>query len=221
MKRGVKTLLTGIGLGLPGLLGFFTFPIALVIPVALMADTDETRFLGPGSVEIDIEKPGTYTLDSDNITVFEGRSYNLPPALPDGLEIRILDSEGRELMLNGQPQENLSTTGTSSDAQPVSSMSIGHVEVDQPGRFTIDVRGNAQPRVFSLERSMGKEFLGWMAIAFVIPAVTSLVGVILAIWGLVKLFSNPRVEPAAPPPLLTHKDGFHPWVEGRRHGRHL
>lgn len=191
MKRGLGTIITGVVLFVAGA---FVVPAAIVIPL-ILNQTKAKQFLVPGSVEISAETPGRYYLWNDFLTVFNGRTYQSPEELPGGLEITITDGGGSRLTF-------VSDGSTSSSNGSSSKRSIGYVEVTTPGNLTVAVSGNTDQRVFSFARSEILKILGLVLGGMGASGLTALGGIILAIFGIVRLSRNsgpslPRTPPAA------------------------
>jgi hypothetical protein len=191
MKRGLGTIITGVVLFVAGA---FVVPAAIVIPL-ILNQTKAKQFLVPGSVEISAETPGRYYLWNDFRTVFNGRTYQSPEELPGGLEITITDGGGSRLTF-------VSDGSTSSSNGSSSKRSIGYVEVTTPGNLTVAVSGNTDQRVFSFARSEILKILGLVLGGMGASGLTALGGIILAIFGIVRLSRNsgpslPRTPPAA------------------------
>src|SRR4051812_40783383 len=140
MKRGIKTLITGViflaaAVGAPFL---FLFPL-------LLQHQNENQFKVPGSIQVMVEKPGRYYLWNDFRTVYNGQSFNRSEQVPDGLNIRIDDSDGRALNFVSSPSITSTSNGSAKN-------SIGYVEIEHPGKVTVQVSGGAEERIFSFSK---------------------------------------------------------------------
>lgn len=129
----------------------FIAPV-LVITLLLVKKGPETQFEVPGTTEVSVSKPGRYYLWNNFRTVYKGRSYNRPQNIPDGLQIRIHDTNAGELPFISDPHIS-ETIGNASKN------SIGYVEVERPGRLTIEVQGNGENRIFSFSRSFSSQIV--------------------------------------------------------------
>lgn len=181
MKKGLKTLISGI---LLILIGTLVIPLAFILPFFSDNSVDE-RFLVPGEAEVTIEEPGRYYLWNEYQTFFEGKSYQRSTEIPDGLEITITGPHGRLLEFTG----NTSFTSSFGDD---SKKSIGYVEVDQPGTLHVSVSGEFHPMVFSVAPSNILKLLGLLFAGVGLCILVSTTGLGLLIWGLVKLCQTPK-----------------------------
>lgn len=191
MKKGLPTLLAGIGLVGCG---------ALLAPMAIFwqirASKNEARsFVAPGHMQVNVAKAGRYYLWNEYRTVFEGRIYQQTPDLPDGLQIAVRGPDGLDLPFH-------SDTSISSNSGGSAKNSVGFVEVPAPAPLIVSVTGDSRERVFSFGRF---DFGRLMASLFALLAVTGLLvltGVGVALWGIIKL--NRRPPGPAMPPLPGH-----------------
>jgi hypothetical protein len=178
MKRGVKTLIIGVIFLAVAVVAPFLF----LLPFFLQHQ-NENQFKVPGSIQITVEKPGRYYLWNDFRTVYNGQSFNRSEQIPDGLNIRIADSDGHPLTF-------VSNTSISSTNGSNAKNSIGYVEIEHPGKVTVQVSGGAQERIFSFSRS-GILMIFLLVIGgFGASVIFGLLGLGLIIWGIVKLVSK-------------------------------
>lgn len=189
MKPGIKSIIAGVTLFL---LGAFVFPLLIILPV-ILGESDEVQFKVPGEAEISVEKPGRYYLWNDFRTVHEGKSYNRPEDIPDGIEIRVQNSKGEALEFVGD-------TSISSSSGSSSKNSIGYVEVQNPGQLRVEVSGGNEDRIFSFSQSGLLKMFGLILGGAAISALIAIGGIVLAIWGIVKVVKpNQKGEPASRP----------------------
>ncbi|MCI5211020.1 MAG: hypothetical protein D3910_20045 [Candidatus Electrothrix sp. ATG2] len=88
MKPGIKPIILGVILFT---LGGIALPAAILLPLFLGDSTDQ-QFSIPGSIQVAIKEPGRYYLWNEYQTIFNGKTYNRPEDLPDGIEISITDT---------------------------------------------------------------------------------------------------------------------------------
>jgi len=101
-----------------------------------------TQFLAPGRQALTLDT-GEHVVWNDYVTVFEGRSYQSSKDLPDGVQITVTDGGGAGIALrraSGSTYKGLSTE----------QVSVMKFDIARPGRYEIAVRGDFQPRVFSV-----------------------------------------------------------------------
>ena len=181
MRNGLKHLIFGATLIVVGTL---VIPLGVLVPL-IFSDVAETQFLVPGSAEFEVEEPGRFYLWNDYQTIFGGTSYNRSESLPDGLSIRIQDTAGRIL-------EFIGDTSISSNNQSSGKVSIGYVEVIQPGLLTVSVAGDTQPRVVSFAESKLLQMFGLIFGGVFLSIRLGLIGVIVGVIGVVKIAQNPK-----------------------------
>ncbi len=190
MKTGLGAIITGAVLFAAGA---FAVPAVVLLPL-ILNQSKAQQFLVPGSLEVVVEKPGRYYLWNDFQTVFNGRTYNSPEALPDGLEITITRDNGNRLTF-------VSDGSTTSSGGTSSKKSIGYVELAGAADLTIAVSGDVDERVFSFAPSNIMKILGLIFGGMGVSVLLALAGIALSIIGLVRLSRNsgpPRQH--APPP---------------------
>src|SRR5689334_2312097 len=161
----------------------------------------DARFVAPGSYAITVQKAGKQIIWNDYRTVFEGRAYDQPEQLPNGLSIRVTEAA------TGKDVDIVASRGASSKTSEADRVSIATFEAEKPGRYTIRIEGDFPPRVFSV----GPEFLVQLfgtifgAIAVVMGGLATAMG--LAIWTFLRRHPSSHtpapatVSGAAPPPV--------------------
>ena len=196
MKKGVKTIIAGVLLGVAGVA---IIPATIVAPI-LKGVAQDHPFLAPGGREVSIAKPGQYYLWNEYDTMFEGKSYQHDVALPTGLEVTVRDESGEVLAFTAYDKISMSIGNGSKK-------SVGYVEVTEPSTLQVDVTGDFEPRVFSFAHSPVKEMAMRFLRAAVIAALSGLLAIGLVIWGIVKVTRANRAQliaaqPSANPPPL-------------------
>lgn len=176
MKTGIITIITGVVLLV---LGGFVIPLLLVLSLVL-GKPHEIQFKIPGSSQATVEKPGRYYVWNDFQTVYNGTSYNRSESIPDGIKIRIHNSQGELLTF-------VSDTSMSSSAGSSSKNSIGYVEVQSPGEVRIEVSGGNEERIFSFSESGLLKMFGLFFGGFGCSMLVGISGFGIIIWGIVKL----------------------------------
>jgi len=165
--------------------------VALVIHLVSVIDEGQ-QFLAPGKLAFDVEHPGKHLVWNDHRTVFQGRTYDVPEQLPDGLRIRVTE------IASGSPLEVRSSRGASSKTGEAERVSIASFKVTAPGRYEIAVEGDFEPRVFSVGPNILPQL--FVTIAGVLGAVLlALTGaVVLCVWTYLKRNpSSPAPQPVA------------------------
>lgn len=194
MKPGVKTIITG---SVTFLIGAFVVPLLFVLPLFLRHQ-HEAQLKAPGSIEVAINKSGRYYLWNDYRTVYNGKSYDRSEQVPDGLEIHIQDAQGRQLQF-------VSDASISSSSGTSAKKSIGYVDIEHPGKVTVQVSGGSEERIFSFSQSGLLVMFGLIVGGFGLSMIVAIAGLGLIVWGIVKLVrvnrrGEPRAAPNAAPP---------------------
>ena len=100
------------------------------------------QFVAPGRQALTLDS-GEHVVWNDFITVFEGRSYQSSKALPDGVQITVTDGGGASVVLRR-------ASGATYKGFNTERVSVMKFDIARPGRYEIAVRGDFQPRVFSV-----------------------------------------------------------------------
>jgi uncharacterized membrane protein len=101
-----------------------------------------TQFLTPGRQALTLN-PGEHVVWNDHLTVFEGRSYRSSKDLPDGVQITVTDGGGAGVVLRR-------ASGATYKGSNTERVAVMEFDIARPGRYEIAVRGDFQPRVFSV-----------------------------------------------------------------------
>ena len=177
MKKGIKTLITGI---LLSAVGAIVVPIAVVLPLILDKSDQQQQFVVPSTTEVEVGEPGRHYLWNDYQTFYDGKNYSQSKSIPDGIEIHVADLDGKSLPFT-------SDTSISSSVGSYSKNSIGYVEVDSPGKLTVAVSGSPDNRVFSFSKSEIMKILGLIFGGIGLCLLLTTAGIGISIWGIIKL----------------------------------
>jgi len=171
---GKKKLIIGVVLLL---IGGFILPLSLFLPFILDQSVDD-QFLVPGSGSFTVDEPARYYLWHDHQTLFQGSSFNHPIELPNGIQISVYSSAGETLELVNAP--SISTSGNVRTRQ-----SIAYADVPSAGEWTVEVKGDFAPRVFSFAESKFLKIFGWIFGGMALCLITAATGLILVVLGVV------------------------------------
>ena len=112
------------------------------------------QVIAPGTMDLDLEEAGDYTIFYENVSFFENRLYSTGETFPSGLEINIVDlSSGERVDL--QPPMGSSTYSIGGR----SGRSIATFKVDHPGTYRMTTQyspGSEGPEVVL---AVGHEFM--------------------------------------------------------------
>lgn len=104
---------------------------------------DPVKILVPGSGVVQVDKPGPHVIWHEHRTVFEGRSYDVPERLPDGVQFRVSAPDGSPVPVRP------SSSGTMSSGS-VERTAAAEFEAPVAGRYSIAVQGPSAPRIVSV-----------------------------------------------------------------------
>ena len=179
MKPGIKAIIAG---GVIFIFGTLVVPLLFILPF-MFEKSSEVQFKAPGTCETSVEKPGRYYLWNDFRAVYHGKSYNRSKSLPDGMEIKIQNSDGSLLQF-------VSDTSISSNSNGSSKNSIGYVEIKAPSKIKVEVSGGDEDRILSLEQFNLSKMFGFMIAGFGVSALVTIGGIGIGIWGILRLVKS-------------------------------
>lgn len=183
MKAGIKLIITGFVLFV---LGGFVMPLLFLIPLFFDGSKD-IQFKVPGAIQATINKPGRYYIWNNFQTMYKGKSYNRSERIPDGLEVKIRDSEGKPLDL-------VCDSSMFSSVMNNSKRSIGYFEAKNAGRVNIEVSGGSDEMIFLFSPSNQLKILILLVGGFVFSTIVAFAGVGIGIWGIIKLMKATKQD---------------------------
>jgi hypothetical protein len=184
MKKSTVSIILGVGLLLGG---SFFIPFSTVWQM-MNNRPPSVAFKIPGGTTFQANQAGRYYLWNNYRTLFNGTSYNLGQALPNGIHIEITDSTtGSKLNLIGSASISV-TSGSSSKT------SIGYVDINQPCLLQLQVSGHTEPRIFSFGRSRFGELIKSIILTALLTILSIIGGITLIIVGIV--MASKKRQPA-------------------------
>jgi len=102
-----------------------------------------TRFLAPGEAQVSVAAPGDYIVWHEHRTVYQGRSFDVAPGMPDGTRFRVQAPDGSPLAV--EPHSGMSSEGSESR-----SVSVAHFEAASAGTYRVVIEGMPEPRVMAV-----------------------------------------------------------------------
>ncbi len=196
MHRGIKKIIWGCVLFMAAII----LPMAVILIPALLynSNSNSTVFRAPGTIEVNVEKAGTYSLENKYCTVYEGKSYSLPKELPNGIVFSLKSEADGEVI----PIQT-SSISTNSEVNGQKQTSVGNFEVKKPGKYLLSISGNFEERIFSWERAFSGAGFAWF---FFLSAGISILSIpimitafVLTIIGIVNLCTDKRPSDTTPP----------------------
>jgi len=135
------------GLGWYALAGaVFVAGLALggILVWSFIADFEPgVRFLAPGAVQVSIASPGDQIVWHEHRTLYQGRAFNVAPAMPDGTRYRVQAPDGSPIAI--EPQSGMSSEGSEGR-----SVSVAHFAAPHGGVYRVLVEGITEPRVMAV-----------------------------------------------------------------------
>jgi uncharacterized membrane protein len=105
-----------------------------------------TEFVAPGVAKLSLAARGEYILWHEHRTIYNGRTFDLPPQMPDGTRYRVHGPDG-EVPLRGSGAMKLEAH---SEGRESRSVSVAQFDAAQPGSYLVAVEGNFEPRVMAV-----------------------------------------------------------------------
>jgi uncharacterized membrane protein len=102
-----------------------------------------SRFVAPGAAEVKLARAGDYILWHEHRTVYQGRSFDLPAAMPDGTRYRIEAPDAKALVVH--PYGGMTSEGTHGKG-----VSVARFEAPVAGPYRVAVEGAFEPRVIAV-----------------------------------------------------------------------
>jgi uncharacterized membrane protein len=102
-----------------------------------------TRFLAPGEARVSVTVPGDYIVWHEHRTVYQGRAFNVPQAMPDGTRYRVLAPDGSALAV--EPHSGMTSEGSEGR-----SVSVAHFQSPISGTYRVFVEGGSDQRVIAV-----------------------------------------------------------------------
>jgi uncharacterized membrane protein len=150
-----------------------------------------TRFVAPGAAEISVAKPGEYVVWHEHRTVYQGRSFDMAPALPHGTRYRV---EGPGGLVSVEPY-----TGMKSESGEGRSVSTGRFEAPVRGTYRLTVEGAFEPRVIAVGPNRAWAILKLVAEVAILVLGTLGLAVAIVLYGFLRNIERPTaVFPGAP-----------------------
>lgn len=101
------------------------------------------RFLAPGEARVSIAAPGDQVVWHEHRTVYQGRAFNVAPAMPDGTRYRVQAPDGSPIAI--EPH-----SGMSSEGGEGRSVSVAHFAAPAAGVYRVVVDGLKEPRILAV-----------------------------------------------------------------------
>jgi len=101
------------------------------------------RFPAPGGVQVSIAAPGDQVVWHEHRTVYQGRAFNVAPAMPDGTRYRVQAPDGSPVAV--EPHSGMSSEGSNGR-----SASVAHFAAPSVGVYRVVVEGFTEPRIMAV-----------------------------------------------------------------------
>lgn len=148
------------------------------------------QFLGPGQFQLEVKRAGRHVVWLDYQTSFEGRIYDAPKSLPGGARVVVTQTA------SGRPLPLATGGKVSFEGDMTKSTAIGLFEADAPGRYSVSIEGEFEPRVFSVGPYLLPQLM-WAIAGGIVVVLAWGAAAALAIWAYLSR-SQPVRKPAGP-----------------------
>jgi uncharacterized membrane protein len=101
------------------------------------------RFLAPGAVQVSVAAPGDQIVWHEHRTLYQGRAFNVAPAMPDGTRYRVQAPDGSPVAI--EPHSGMSSEGSEGR-----SVSVAHFAAPYAGVYRVLIEGLTEPRVMAV-----------------------------------------------------------------------
>jgi len=101
------------------------------------------QFLAPGELRVSIVAPGDQILWHEHRTLYQGRAFNVAPAMPEGTRYRVQAPDGSSIAI--EPHSGMSSSGSRG-----SSVSVAHFAAPSAGVYRVVVEGLTEPRIMAV-----------------------------------------------------------------------
>ena len=174
-----------------GLLALAGFAVAIGLVLRLAFGFPElARFVGPGGARVEIARPGPYVIWHENQTVFQGRSYVSPAALPAGIQFVVLDPKGAAVPVRRG-------SGATWETGATKRVTVAEFEAGHPGEYAVAAQGAFEPRVFAVGPSMLKPIFITIAGAIAAVVIGLSAGVAVGLYAFLRQASAAAAVEAA------------------------
>jgi len=147
-----------------------------------------TRFLAPGEAQVSLRGPGDYIVWHDHRTVYQGRTFDLSPAMPAGVRYRVQSPDGSSVAV--QPQ-----SGMTSEGGEGRSVSVAHFEAPLAGTYRVAVEGAFEPRVMAVGPNRLWPILRLAGEVSVVVILSLGIAVALGLYGFLRTVEVPAAGP--------------------------
>ncbi len=172
MKRGIKRL----SLGLLLIIGAFVLVVSSFSSLHQGKSLQE-QFPASGSFKVSASDGGRYYLWDNYVTQFEGQRFRHSSKIPKDIQFTVTDSDGSKI-------DFISDTSRSWSIGNHAKKSIGYLDSQSPGEWTIHVSGGDGTRVLSFSKADMKGELIRKLGGFGVALVFGLAGFVSGAWGL-------------------------------------
>lgn len=173
MTRTKRLLLLGLGLFVVGIV---LIPFGILLPI-LKQPVKEIQFLGPGKSSLSIEEGGRYFIWNEYHATLDGMTYVRAETLPSSFELRIQNEAGHTLPWLIEESASVEKKG---HAKTV----LGYVDGVEAGKLSIEIKGDLEPRVFSLSQSNFQKYIHWIVGGAILSTLIALIGAGITLRGI-------------------------------------
>ena len=185
-RKGIILIILSVMIGFLGVAGF----IASLFFGLKDLNKQLLRFRIPGSAELTLNEPGTYTIFHEYKSDFEGKIYNTDSNI-SGLTIKVVEKDnGKEIPLSGP------SSSTTYDFSNHSGYSIKKFKIEKPGVyvFTGEFEDESPDTILAVGNKVTSTLLKTVLGSLTIMFLTLGVSITLLVIGIIKLTKKNKIE---------------------------
>ena len=151
-----------------------------------------TRFLAPGAAKVSIARPSEYILWHEHRALYQGRVFDVAPALPDGTRYLVEAADGQRLAV--EPQ-----TAMSSEGSEGRSVSVARFTASRSGTYRVAVEGAFEPRVIAVAPNRIGPVLKLAGVVSLLVLGTLGIAIAIGLYGFLRTVERPSSGTVAAP----------------------
>jgi uncharacterized membrane protein len=144
------------------------------------------RFLAPGTVQVSIAVPGDQIVWHEHHTLYQGRAFNVAPAMPDGTRYRVQAPDRSPITI--EPH-----SGMRSEGGEGGSVSVAHFAAPSAGVYRVSVEGLAEPRVMAVGPNRAWPIMKLVGEVSLIVVLALGAAIAVGLYGFLRAVADPRM----------------------------